>query len=103
MSVFCEGYYDTQLRRDPIYQIVLDTTNATLNRMAELHIPMETSGIKAFLQHEAYQFTSCDEREKGKEMEEELRQALVALWNDDEVKRCYQDNVETTAHPSATY
>ena len=100
--MFCEGYYDPQLRRDHIYQIVLDTTNATLNRMAELHLPMETAHIKAFLQQEAYQFTSSDEKEKGKETTEEIRQALVSLWNNDEVKRCYQDNVESTAHPSAT-
>ena len=100
--MFCEGSYDTQVRRDHIYQIVLDTTNATLIRMAELQVPMETPGIKAFLHQEIYEVTSRDEKEKGKEIEEELRQALVALWNDDEVKRCYQDNVETTAHPSAT-
>ena len=70
--------------------------------MAELHLPMETPHIKAFLQQEAYQFTSSDKKEKGEESTKELRQALVYLWNDDEVKRCYQDNVETTAHPSAT-
>ena len=102
MSIFCEGHYDPQLRRDHIYQILLDTTNATLKRMAELHLPMGIPLIEAFFQQEAYQFTSSDEKEKGKETTEELRQALVLLWNHDEVKRCYQDNVEMTAHPSAT-
>ena len=102
MSVFCEGCYDPQLRRDHIYQVVLDTTNATLNRMAELHLPMENPHIKAFLQLEAYQSTSSDGKETGKETPEELTQGLISLWNDDGVKRCYQENVECTAHPSAT-
>ena len=70
--------------------------------MVELHLPMETAHIKAFLQQQKHQSTSYDEKEEGKETTEELRQALVSLWNDDEVKRCYQDNVEITAHPSAT-
>ena len=69
--------------------------------MAELHWPMETPNIKAFLQQETYHFSS-DEKEKGKQTTEELKHALVLLWNDDEVRRCYQDNVEGTAHLSAT-
>ena len=102
MSVFCEGYYDPQLRRDHIYQIVLDTTNATLNRMVELHLPLETPHLKTFLQLQAYGLISSDEKNQEKEITAELRQALVLLWNYDEVKRFYQNNVETTAHPSAT-
>ena len=102
MSVFCEGCYDAQLRRNHIYQIVLDTTNATLYKMAELHLPMENPQIKAFLQLKAYQSTSFDGKETGKETSEEFMQALISVWNDDGVKRCYRENVETTAHPSAT-
>ena len=102
MSLFCEGCYDPQLRRGHIYQVVLDTTNATLDRMTELYLPMKTPHIKAFLQQETHQLTSSDEKETEKEIPEELRQALVSLWNDNGVKRCYKDNVEVTAHPSAT-
>ena len=80
----------------------MDTTNATLNRMAELHLPMKNPQIKAFLQQKAPQFTSSDKRKIGKKTPEVLRQALISVWNDDEVKRLYKDNVELTAHPSAT-
>ena len=98
MSILCEGNYEPILRRDYIYQIILATTNTTLNKMGELPLDLKNLKTKThFILILRPQLPV-----NMVEMSEQLRKALVFLWNDLRVKKCYQDNVEGTAHPSAT-
>lgn len=98
VSILCEGNYEPELRRDHIYQVVVDTIKATLDKMAELSLPIKNpetatrSHVIQCLQLPTDNF----------EATEELGKALVSLWDDSGVRTCYQDSVEGTAHPSAT-
>ena len=96
VSILCEGDYDPELRRDHIYQVVLNTIKATLDKMAELSLPMENpeTATRPHVIHCLQLPTDNFGAELGK--------ALVALWDDSGVRTCYQDSIQGTAHPSAT-
>ena len=98
MSILCEGYYDPRLRRGHIYQIIVDTINATLDKMAELSVPIEDVEDKTLARILAHQPSML----ASGEMREDLGEALRLIWDETNVKRCYRDRVEVTAHASAT-
>lgn len=99
MSTLCGGIYDPELRRSHIYQVVFDTVDTTFEIMRELCLPSNNPGTETLPL-----FARCSQRPMNiAEMSGELGAALVALWDDPVVKWCYQDKVEGTAHPSATY
>lgn len=104
MSILCEGYYDPELRRDYIYQVVLNTVDCIFNMMIDLRLPIENLRAGTFPW-----FVKFKRHQRLRELpyfrdvlQMELRAALVALWGDPVVKRFYQDEVESIAHPSAT-
>ena len=98
MSIMCEEHYDPELRRGHIWQIILDTTKATLDKMAELSLPMENLGAEIRPQVTLRLQTPIN----SVGISEELGNALIALWDNPGVRSCYQDNIKRTAHPSAT-
>lgn len=98
MSIMCEEHYDPELRRGHILQVILDTTNATLDKMAELSLPMENLGAEIRPQVTLRLQTPIN----SAGISEELGNALIALWDNPGVRSCYLDNIKRTAHPSAT-
>ena len=96
MSILCEGSYDPTLRKDHIYQVILDTTIATLDKMAELSIDLK--GTEARNLAKTLASLSSMMMPSG-----EWKGFLLPLvWDEMDVKRYYRANVEMTAHPSAT-
>lgn len=98
MRILCEGHYDPEICRGHIYQVLLTTISATLVKLVDSSQTLENLETKT--RHHAIlcqQFLTS-----STELSEELGHALVALWDDQGVKRCYQHSIEGTAHPSAT-
>ena len=98
MRTLCEGHFDPEICRGHIYQVLLTTINATLDKLAETSQTLEVLETKT--RHVAIlcqQFLTS-----GTKISEELGHRLVALWDDPGMKRCYQHNVEGISHPSAT-
>ena len=98
MSILCEGRYDPEVRRGHIYKVLLTTISSTLDEMAKssqlLGNPEAWTPPQAVL---------CQQiSTSSANISEELGNALVSAWDDPGVKRCYQNSVESTAHPSAT-
>lgn len=98
MSILCEGHYDPELRRGYIYQIVLSATTATLDKMTEQSLALENLETETHLQSILCQHTSIN----NDNMSETLGKALISVWDDRGMKRCYHENVEGSAHPSTT-
>lgn len=98
MSILCQGFYNPELCRDHIYQVVSSTIIAILENMAELSLPFERLDTETHSQMILSQQASI----LSAGMSEERGKALVSLWDDAEVKRCYYDSLEGTTHPSAT-
>ena len=98
MSILFEGYYDPRLCKAYIYQVILDTISATLDKMVELSLPFRDQRVKAL----ALVFTSQQSMVRLGEMIKSFGNLLLLVWDDMQVKRCYRDSIEVTAHPSAT-
>ena len=98
MSILVEGCYDPTLRKAHIYQVIVDTISATLDQMAELSLPFRDQKIKTL----ALVFTSQRSMIASTEMIQSLGSLLLLVWDDMQVKQCYRDSIEVTAHPLAT-
>lgn len=98
MSLLYEGHYDPELRRGHIYQVVLDTLDAVLDKMAESSLPLDETVTAAYAQLLLIQHTLI----KIEKIPEWLQQAFISFWNDSWVRKCYHDSIEGTSHPSAT-
>ena len=97
MSILSEGCYDPELRRGHIYQVLLSTIKATLDKMTESFQLLEGMNTKTRPHAALYQQISTS----SAEISEGFWNALVFVWEDPGVRSCYRRSVEGTAHSSA--
>ena len=96
MSILCEGRYQASERRNYIYQIIVDTLDATLDKLSDFPPFMEYEGFVAYTQLLSLQQVSIEDPPEW------VQRALICLWIDPWVRECFRDYVESIVHPSAT-